>query len=104
MRGGARTPEDKEDQDDIWRLSCCCHDITGTLPPPWPLHILPGRVENNSPQAYTGYEPAALRGGRTYAYDPYEQTFNRLRQLETIGHDTSKVDLIVMGGDVHGQA
>ncbi|GGM79120.1 tRNA uridine(34) 5-carboxymethylaminomethyl modification radical SAM/GNAT enzyme Elp3 [Thermogymnomonas acidicola] len=57
----------------------------------------PGGVENNSPQAYTGYEPAALRG-RTYAYDPYEQTFNRLRQLETIGHDTSKVDLIVMGG------
>ena len=24
--------------------------------------------------------------------------FNRLKQLETIGHDTSKVDLIIMGG------
>ncbi|MCL4451001.1 MAG: tRNA uridine(34) 5-carboxymethylaminomethyl modification radical SAM/GNAT enzyme Elp3 [Candidatus Thermoplasmatota archaeon] len=57
----------------------------------------PGGVENNSPQAYTGFEPAALRG-RNHAYNPYEIVFNRLKQLETIGHDTSKVDLIIMGG------
>ncbi|EQD78027.1 histone acetyltransferase, ELP3 family, partial [mine drainage metagenome] len=57
----------------------------------------PGGVENNSPQAYTGYEPSALRG-RTNQYDPYNIVFNRLKQLETIGHDTSKVDLIIMGG------
>lgn len=57
----------------------------------------PGGPENNSPQAYTGYEPAALRG-RNNGYDPYSEVFNRLKQLETIGHDTSKVDLIVMGG------
>ena len=57
----------------------------------------PGGVENNSPQAYTGHEPAALRG-RNNSYDPYAQVFSRLRQLETIGHDVSKVDAIVMGG------
>ncbi len=57
----------------------------------------PGGLENNSPQSYTGYEPSALRG-RSNNYDPFSITFNRLKQLETIGHDTSKVDLIVMGG------
>lgn len=57
----------------------------------------PGGVDNNSPQAYTGHEPAALRG-RDNGYDPYRIVFNRLKQLETIGHDTSKIDLIVMGG------
>jgi elongator complex protein 3 len=57
----------------------------------------PGGVDSNSPQSYTGYEPSALRGRNNY-YDSYNITFNRLKQLETIGHDTSKVDLIVMGG------
>ncbi|MCL4314367.1 MAG: tRNA uridine(34) 5-carboxymethylaminomethyl modification radical SAM/GNAT enzyme Elp3 [Candidatus Thermoplasmatota archaeon] len=57
----------------------------------------PGGVENNSPQAYTGHEPAALRG-RANGYDPYMQVLSRTRQLETIGHDTGKIDLIVMGG------
>lgn len=57
----------------------------------------PGGVENNSPQAYTGYEPAALRG-RDNDYDSFRIVFNRLKQLETIGHDTSKIDLIIMGG------
>lgn len=57
----------------------------------------PGGVESNSPQAYTGYEPAALRG-RDNDYDSYRIVFNRLKQLETIGHDTSKIDLIIMGG------
>lgn len=57
----------------------------------------PGGIDNNSPQAYTGHEPAALRG-RSNNYDAYDQVFNRLKQLETIGHDTSKVDLIIMGG------
>ncbi|WP_010916756.1 tRNA uridine(34) 5-carboxymethylaminomethyl modification radical SAM/GNAT enzyme Elp3 [Thermoplasma volcanium] len=57
----------------------------------------PGGVDNNSPQSYTGFEPAALRG-RNNRYDPYMETFSRIKQLETIGHDTSKIDLIVMGG------
>ena len=57
----------------------------------------PGGVKNNSPQSYTGREPAALRG-TMYGFDPYLQTSARLRQLNAIGHRTDKVDLIVMGG------
>ncbi|OWP56664.1 MAG: tRNA uridine(34) 5-carboxymethylaminomethyl modification radical SAM/GNAT enzyme Elp3 [Thermoplasmatales archaeon B_DKE] len=57
----------------------------------------PGGVENNSPQSYTGHEPAALRG-RNNNYDPYNQVFNRVKQLDLIGHDTTKIDLIIMGG------
>jgi elongator complex protein 3 len=57
----------------------------------------PGGVANNSPQSYTGREPAALRG-TMYGFDPFEQTSARLKQLRAIGHRTDKVDLIVMGG------
>ena len=57
----------------------------------------PGGVSNNSPQSYTGREPAALRAS-TYGFDPHAQTKARLEQLATIGHRTDKVDLIVMGG------
>lgn len=57
----------------------------------------PGGVEVPSPQSYTGYEPAALRGKQNN-YDPYLQTKNRLEQLSRIGHPTDKIDLIIMGG------
>jgi len=57
----------------------------------------PGGVPNNSPQSYTGREPAALRAA-TNEFDPHRQTSSRLEQLRAIGHRTDKVDLIVMGG------
>ena len=57
----------------------------------------PGGVSKNTPQSYTGHEPAALRGAN-YNFDPYLQTVNRINQLDAIGHTTSKIDLIVMGG------
>jgi len=57
----------------------------------------PGGPKNNTPQSYTGYEPAAMRGS-IHNFDPYLQTKNRLEQLEAIGHSTDKVDFIVMGG------
>ncbi len=57
----------------------------------------PGGVQNNSPQSYTGREPAALRAA-TNEFDPHRQTSSRLEQLRAIGHRTDKVDLIVMGG------
>ncbi|MDI3482963.1 MAG: elongator complex protein 3 [Candidatus Methanomethylophilaceae archaeon] len=57
----------------------------------------PGGVEGGSPQSYTGKEPAARRGARN-DFDPYRQVSDRLRQLRSIGHDTDKVDLIIMGG------
>lgn len=51
----------------------------------------------NTPQSYTGYEPAAMRARRNL-YDPYKQVRNRLAQLEAVGHPTAKCELIVMGG------
>jgi elongator complex protein 3 len=50
-----------------------------------------------APPSYTGEEPAALRA-RMYDFDPYKQTYNRLKQLNNIGHPLDKIELIIMGG------
>lgn len=52
---------------------------------------------DKAPPSYTGEEPAALRA-RMFDFDPYRQVYNRLLQLESIGHPLDKVELIVMGG------
>jgi elongator complex protein 3 len=71
-----------------------------TSPHPCPhgtCSYCPGGVDNDSPQSYTGKEPAARRAIRN-DFDPFLQVTDRLQQLEAIGHATDKVDLIVMGG------
>lgn len=50
-----------------------------------------------STQSYTGYEPTSMRAIRA-RYDPYEQSRQRLAQLESLGHDIDKVEYIIMGG------
>ncbi|RBQ24462.1 hypothetical protein ALNOE001_01090 [Candidatus Methanobinarius endosymbioticus] len=50
-----------------------------------------------APPSYTGEEPAALRA-RMFEFHPYVQTYNRLKQLSTVGHPVDKVELIIMGG------
>jgi elongator complex protein 3 len=57
----------------------------------------PGGPENDSPQSYTGHEPAAMRGAQN-EFDPFDQVRSRIEQLEAIGHTVDKIDLIVMGG------
>jgi elongator complex protein 3 len=57
----------------------------------------PGGPDYNTPQSYTGYEPAAMRA-LINDYDPYLQTKSRLEQLQIIGHPIDKIDLILMGG------
>jgi elongator complex protein 3 len=52
-----------------------------------------------SPQSYTGGEPAARRAF-LYRYDPYDQTAARLAQFEQLGHHVDKAELIVMGGTI----
>ncbi len=52
---------------------------------------------DKAPPSYTGEEPAALRA-RRYNFNPYLQVYNRLMQLESIGHPLDKVELIIMGG------
>ena len=51
----------------------------------------------NSPQSYTGFEPAALRAKRA-GFDPFIQVLDRLKQLHANGHNVEKTELIVMGG------
>ena len=57
----------------------------------------PGGVENGSPQSYTGEEPSALRGAQ-FHWDSRAIARQRIATLEEIGHPTSKVEVIVMGG------
>ena len=52
---------------------------------------------SNAPKSYIGVEPTTLRAIRNN-YDPYLQVRNRLKQLEIIGHEPQKCELIVMGG------
>jgi len=69
-----------------------------TSPHPCPhgkCSYCPGGTD--SPQSYTGKEPAARRASRN-EFDPYSQVTDRITQLEAIGHGTGKIDLIIMGG------
>ncbi|MCI4353425.1 MAG: tRNA uridine(34) 5-carboxymethylaminomethyl modification radical SAM/GNAT enzyme Elp3 [Thermoplasmata archaeon] len=57
----------------------------------------PGGLDHRSPQSYTGEEPSALRGAQLH-YDARAITEHRLASLESVGHSTSKVEVILMGG------
>ncbi len=59
----------------------------------------PGGVRQGTPQSYTRDSPAA-RFGMAAGYDPARQTREALAALRRNGHDTSKVELIVLGGTV----
>ena len=56
-----------------------------------------------SPQSYTGEEPATLRA-RQNEYDPYRQVVARLGQFKLLGHHVDKAELIVMGGTMTARA
>lgn len=53
--------------------------------------------EKNMPKSYLSNEPAVMRAIDSH-FDPYRQVQNRLRSLELNGHQTDKIELIVMGG------
>jgi len=54
-------------------------------------------VERGFPMSYTSGEPAAMRGMQA-GYDPFKQITGRLNQLVAIGHEPSKVELVIQGG------
>ncbi len=66
-------------------------------PQPEPCAYCPGGPAQGSPQSYTGYEPAAMRGTQN-SFDPYMQVRSRIDQLSAIGHKIDKIELIIMGG------
>lgn len=76
--------------------------VVAVMTKPWPCPhgkcaYCPGGPAYGAPQSYTGHEPAAMRGIQ-HQFDPYAQVKSRLGQLQSIGHDVDKVELIVMGG------
>ena len=59
-------------------------------------------TSNLAAKSYTGFEPAALRARRN-EFDSFKQVNSRLNQLEAIGHDPQKCELIVMGGTFNSE-
>ncbi len=51
----------------------------------------------NMPKSYLPDEPGAQRALQN-EFDPYRQTLSRIRAFESIGHDASKVELLILGG------
>lgn len=54
-------------------------------------------MEKGFPMSYTSGEPAAMRGMQS-GYDPFLQITSRLEQLRAIGHEPSKIELVIQGG------
>jgi len=54
-------------------------------------------MEKGFPMSYTSGEPAAMRGMQS-GYDPFVQITSRIEQLRAIGHEPSKVELVIQGG------
>jgi len=54
-------------------------------------------LELGMPKSYLSDEPAAARA-RALGFDPRAQIESRLEQLVATGHDTDKIELIVIGG------
>jgi len=74
--------------------------MTKPLPCPGTCIYCPGQDSQPGEkvaQSYTGQEPAALRSIHNN-YDPYRQVKSRIRDLEAIGHEVDKIELIIMGG------
>jgi len=59
----------------------------------------PGGVRFGTPQSYTENSPAAAFG-MARDFDPKTQVLDMLSFLEDNGHDTSKVELILLGGTI----
>ncbi len=73
--------------------------VVSLLTKPFPC---PGRctycpTEVSMPKSYLSKEPAAARA-LANNFDPYDQVTNRLRALHMNGHETDKVEMIVIGG------
>ena len=57
----------------------------------------PGGIEFNTPNSYTGKEPVTINAIKN-EYNPNIQITSKLNQLQVFGHDTSKIELVIVGG------
>ena len=57
----------------------------------------PGGIEFNTPNSYTGKEPATINAIEN-KYDPKKQILTKLEKLIAYGHESSKLELVIVGG------
>lgn len=69
--------------------------LTKPFPCPGKCIFCPNDIR--MPKSYMSDEPGAQRAERNY-FDPYLQTYNRLKAFVNIGHPIDKVEIIVLGG------
>jgi elongator complex protein 3 len=68
-----------------------------TRPYPCPGECLFCPDDERMPKSYIADEPGALRAAQN-AFDPFRQAASRLASLESVGHPTGKVELLILGG------
>jgi elongator complex protein 3 len=69
--------------------------LTKPFPCPGECIFCPNDVR--MPKSYLADEPGAQRAEQN-AFDPYLQTYTRLRTYANTGHPTDKIELIILGG------
>jgi len=68
-----------------------------TAPAGCPAHCIFCPDDWRMPKSYIFDEPGARRAERD-GFDPFRQTYGRVQSFENIGHDASKVELLILGG------
>jgi elongator complex protein 3 len=69
--------------------------LTKPFPCPGRCVFCPNDVR--MPKSYLSREPGCQRAAQN-GFDPYLQTYNRLRAFHALGHSVDKVELIILGG------
>ncbi|RPI94997.1 MAG: tRNA uridine(34) 5-carboxymethylaminomethyl modification radical SAM/GNAT enzyme Elp3 [Chloroflexi bacterium] len=68
-----------------------------TKPYPCPGKCIFCPTDVRMPKSYLPDEPGAMRG-LEHDFDPYTQVRSRIEQLQSVGHPTDKVELLILGG------
>jgi elongator complex protein 3 len=68
-----------------------------TKPYPCPGKCIFCPTDVRMPKSYLPDEPGAMRG-LEHDFDPYAQVRSRIDALETLGHPTDKIELLILGG------
>ena len=68
-----------------------------TKPYPCPGKCIFCPTDVRMPKSYLPDEPGAMRAVE-HQFDPYAQVRSRITQLESLGHPTDKIELLILGG------
>src|SRR5512138_3638569 len=68
-----------------------------TKPYPCPGKCIFCPTDVRMPKSYLPDEPGAMRG-LEHGFDPYTQVRSRINQLQSLGHPTDKIELLILGG------